>query len=72
MSKLVLREFWTARAEVSGFIQAMKTLTWIFLLLGMITYCGAILLTLAIGEESADSGETTARLTRPLLSPLPS
>jgi len=44
----IFKELWLL---VNGFIEALRVLTWIFVLLGMIIYCSAILTTLSIGDS---------------------
>jgi voltage-gated sodium channel len=54
----IFKELWLL---VNGFIQALRVLGWILILISMIIYCAAIFATLAVGEECEEYGDVFVR-----------
>merc|ERR1719261_1997784 len=54
----IFKELWLL---VNGFIQALRVLGWLLILLSLIIYCAAIIATMMVGEECEEYGEIFIR-----------
>jgi voltage-gated sodium channel len=54
----IFKELWLL---VNGFIQAMRVLVWLMILLALIIYCAAIIATMMVGEECEEYGQIFVR-----------